>query len=131
MVPTRTTSANTVRIRLLAKNDPSRDQNESSRGADATRWERVANRAKEPARTSTRKPSSTGPIADWVNEWTEVMVPDRVRKVPKIVRANADITRTKFHACSIPRRCWTSEEWMRSEERRVGKGCRCWRGAEG
>ena len=41
-------------------------------------------------------------MADWVNEWTEAIVPDRVRNVPRIVRAKAVITSTKFHACSAP-----------------------------
>ena len=71
---------------------------------------RVANRPA--ASTRTKKPSSTGPIADWVKEWTEVIVPERVRKVPRMVRANAEMTSTKFHAWSIPRRCCTRDEWM-------------------
>ena len=53
-------------------------------------------------------------MADCVNEWTELIVPDRVRKVPRMVRAKALITRTKFHAWSIPRRCWTNPEWMKA-----------------
>src|SRR5690606_15687119 len=114
MVPTRTTRANTVRRRLLARNEPSREAKLSSLGAEATRWERLAKRANDPASTTTRKPSRTGPMADWVNECTEVIVPDRVRKVPRIVSANAEMTSTKFHAWSIPRRCWTSEEWMKA-----------------
>src|SRR5690606_40262873 len=92
----------------------SRDQNESRRGAEETRWERVANRANEPPSTTTRNANRTGPMADWVNEWTEVMVPERVKKVPRMVRAKAEMTRTKFHACNIPRRCCTREEWMKA-----------------
>ena len=53
-------------------------------------------------------------MADWVKEWTELIVPDRVRKVPRMVRAKALITSTKFHAWSIPRRCWTNPEWMKA-----------------
>src|SRR5690606_19792194 len=98
MVPTNTTRAKTVSNRLLAKKVPSRDQNESRRGAEETRWERVANRANEPPSTTTRNANRTGPMADWVNEWTEVMVPERVKKVPRMVRAKAEMTRTKFHA---------------------------------
>jgi len=45
------------------------------------------------------------PIADCVNEWTELMVPDRVRNVPRIVREKALMTNTKFQAWSMLRRC--------------------------
>lgn len=57
-----------------------------------------------------RNPSRTGPIADWVNEWTDATVPDRVRKVPRIVKANAVITNTKFQAWRAPRLIWTRAE---------------------
>src|SRR5690606_18523675 len=89
-----------------------RDQNESRRGADATRCERAANRANEPASTRTKKPSSPGPNADWVKEWTEAIVPERGRKVPSMARTTAGMTSTKVHAWTIPRRCRTRDEWM-------------------
>ena len=40
------------------------------------------------------------------------MVPERVRNVPKMVSANVEITRTRFHACSMPLRRCTMAEWM-------------------
>ena len=64
----------------------------------------------ETARTKTRNPRSAGPIADWVKEWTELIVPDLVRNVPRMVRENAPITRMKFQAWSMFRRCWTMAE---------------------
>ena len=77
----------------------------------ATRSARSANRVSEPATTSSRNPSSAGPTADWVKLCTEAITPERVRNVPSRVRANAAITSTKFHACSMPRRSWTAAEW--------------------
>ena len=44
-----------------------------------------------------------GPTVDWLKACTEAMTPDRVRNVPRIVRANVVITRMKFHACNMPR----------------------------
>ena len=32
-------------------------------------------------------PKKRGPIADWANAWTEESTPERVRKVPKIIRS--------------------------------------------
>ncbi len=49
-------------------------------------------------------------MADWVKEWTELIVPDRVRNVPKIVSEKAEITKTKFHAWRVPLRCCTMAE---------------------
>ena len=64
------------------------------------------------AATNPRKPSSHGPIADWVNEWTELRTPERVRNVPRIVRQNVAMTSERFQTRSIPRRSCTITEWM-------------------
>ena len=40
------------------------------------------------------------------------MMPDRVRKVPRIVSENVATRSERFQTLSIPRRCWTSTEWM-------------------
>ncbi len=31
-----------------------------------------------------------------------------------MVNEKAEITNTKFHACSMPRRCWTRPEWRKA-----------------
>jgi len=90
---------------LLIRNVPSRETNDSMRCDEATRCARVEKRVNDPTRTRTRNPSNAGPIADCVNEWTELMVPDRVRNVPRIVREKALMTNTKFQAWSMLRRC--------------------------
>src|SRR3970040_2236621 len=97
--------AKTASSRLLTKKPPSLDTNDARRGDVATRWERMENRVKEPTRTSTKKPSKAGPMADWVKEWTELIVPDRVRRVPRMVRENAEITNTRSQAWSMPLLC--------------------------
>ncbi len=49
-------------------------------------------------------------MADCVKLCTDTITPDRVKNVPRIVRENAAMTSTKFHACSMPRRTWTTAE---------------------
>ena len=66
IVPTRTVKAKTVSSRLLSRNTPSLLASDSSRGEDATRWTRIANRAREPTTTTPRNPRMVGPTADWV-----------------------------------------------------------------
>ncbi len=96
---------------MLSRKTPSRLASESRRGEDATTCDRSANRPKESTSTTTRNHRSTGPIADWVKLCTETMTPERVRNVPRMVRANVAITSTKFQACSMPRRSCTTAEW--------------------
>ena len=47
----------------------------------------------------------------WVNACTDAMTPERVRKVPKIVRLNVRITSAMFQSFSIRRRSWIMTEW--------------------
>ena len=46
--------------------------------------------------------------------WTEKMVPERVRKVPKMVRAKVEMISTRFQAWSMPRRRCTTAEWRKA-----------------
>ena len=55
-----------------------------------------------------------GPIADWVNEWTLAMTPERVRNVPSNVRQKVVITSAEVQIRSAPRRSATIEEWMKA-----------------
>ena len=57
------------------------------------------------------KPRNQGPIELWVNEWIELTIPERVRKVPKSERLNAKITSSTFQTFSIPRFSWIITEW--------------------
>jgi hypothetical protein len=49
-----------------------------------------------------------------VNEWIELRIPDRVRKVPKSASANAPTTRRTFQIFSIPRFSWIITEWRKA-----------------
>ena len=42
---------------------------------------------------------------------TEVMTPDRVRKVARMVKLKVAMTSEMFHTRSRPRRSWTMTEW--------------------
>ena len=59
-----------------------------------------------------KKPSSSGPMVPLLKAWTESTTPDRVRKVPRMVSENVATSRLRFQTRSIPRRSWTSTEWM-------------------
>ncbi len=64
--------------------------------------------------TTIRNPRSTGPTSDCVKEWTEMIVPERVRKVPNMVSEKVVITKIRFQAWSIPRLLCTTAEWMKA-----------------
>src|SRR5665213_3139902 len=63
------------------------------------------------SRTTPKKPSSSGPMVDSENECTDWMTPDRVRKVPRMVRLKVATTNVRFQIRSSPRRCCTITEW--------------------
>ena len=46
-----------------------------------------------------------------VNAWTDETIPERVRKVPRIVSTKVPTTRLTFQSRSIPRRSCTIAEW--------------------
>ena len=51
-------------------------------------------------------------MSDSVKAWTELMTPERVRNVPRIVRQKVAMTSDRFQTRSIPRRSCTITEWM-------------------
>ena len=120
VVPNRTVNANRVIRKLFRRMNPSRDESESSRGDDATVPALSVNKASEPKTTTARNPRRAGPTADWLKAWIDAMTPERVMKVPKMVRAKVAMMRTKFHACNIDRRCCTTAEWMKAVAARKG-----------
>ena len=56
-------------------------------------------------------PSSHGPTVCAPKLWTLLTMLDRVRNVPNSVSANVEMTSTRFHTFSIPRRSCTITEW--------------------
>ncbi|MCZ7524980.1 MAG: hypothetical protein M5U14_00460 [Acidimicrobiia bacterium] len=109
-VPSSTTKANPAKARLLARNAASRDTGESMRPGARSRSPRQATRATPVAVTTPRKVSSHGPMADSEKACTELTTPERVRKVPRIVRQKVAITSDRFQTRSMPRRSWTITE---------------------
>ncbi len=58
-----------------------------------------------------KKPSSSGPMADSLKACTLSTTPERVRKVPRMVRANVAHSSDRFQTRSMPRRSCTITEW--------------------
>ena len=50
-------------------------------------------------------------MVDVEKECTDWRTPERVRKVPRMVREKVAITSERFQIRSSPRRCWTITEW--------------------
>src|SRR5262249_25239689 len=111
-VPVSTTSAKPANNKLFIKNAASRETGESIRPGDLSLSPRHAMRATPPNAQMPRKVSSHGPMLDSENACTELMTPERVRNVPRIVRQNVAMTSDRFQTRSIPRRSCTITEWM-------------------
>ena len=105
-------NANTVKITLLARNAPSREIGESIDPGDRSRSPRHAMSPSDTTTVTPKKASSHEPTGPSPNAWTELMTPDRVMNVPRIVSENVATSRLRFHTRSMPRRSWTSTEWM-------------------
>ncbi len=112
IVPSRTMKANTVKITLLARNAPSREMGESIEPGDRSRSPRHAINPSDTMTMTAKKASSHDPTGPSPNAWTELITPDLVRNVPRIVRENVATSRLRFQTRSIPRRSCTSTEWM-------------------
>ena len=65
---------------------------------------RSARRTTTRQRAAARKTRIVGPIALWVNEWTELKTPDRVMNVPRMVSRNVAITSVTVQPLSTPLR---------------------------
>ena len=110
-VPSSTTNANTANSTLLARNAASRDNGESMRPG---RTQAVAAPRDQPDRDGhdqrRRSRGSTGRSRYSVNAWTESSTPERVMKVPRIVRENVAHSNDRFQTRNIPRRSCTITE---------------------
>src|ERR1700722_1647812 len=100
-------NANPTKSTLLRRNAPSRPSGASIPPGERSRSPRQAIKPNPTMTTAKKKPMSNGPSEDWENAWTEVMTPERVKKVPRMVRANVAIDRERFHTRIRPRRSWT------------------------
>jgi hypothetical protein len=89
---------------LLPTKVASREAVASMRPGDRSGQARVAISPYPPARTSARKARYIGPTADAAKVWTDESTLPRVRKVPKVVSANAPTASARFQTRSMPRR---------------------------
>ena len=109
-VPKKTVKAAATRNRLFRRNMDSRETTESSTPSARRRSTREASSENDPRSTSARKARKKTPIEPWVKEWTEPMIPERVRNVPKSVRPNVRKIRARFQSLSMRRRSWIITE---------------------
>src|SRR6266566_8233080 len=96
--------------RLLSKKLPSREITESNSCSGCSFGKRKTNRAMLNTITMQRNARKYAPIAEYANEWTELMIPLRTSKVPNMERAKEAITRLRFQTLSIPLRSCTIAE---------------------
>jgi len=60
-------------------------------------------------------------MEDCAKEWTLAIAPERVRKVPKMVRKKVRQTRQTFHTLRRPRRSWIMTECTNALAVKSGK----------
>ena len=110
IVPQSTTIVMPTNSRFVSRNEASRETTEVIRPLARSAGRRHTISAVPTATVRNVNPMSSGPIEDSANAWTEEMIPERVRKVPKIDIANAATASETFQTRSIPRfSCTTTE----------------------
>ena len=100
-VPQKTAKHNTTKTILLNKNPLSRDVNDSIFLGDFKSSNLLYIKPKDVNKIKKTNDKKIGPRDDSVNECTELITPDLVRKVPKIHRVNVKMIRTIFHNLNI------------------------------
>ena len=109
-MPKKTVKAVARRNTLFSRNADSRERIESSTPSARSRSIRQARSEKGATRTTARKARKNHPIEPWVKAWTDPMMPERVRNVPKMVRPKVRMTSDRFQSFSMPRRSWIITE---------------------
>jgi hypothetical protein len=114
IVPRKTVKATATRRRLFKRNADSREMSESSSPWALSFSPRQARREREKRRTTPMNERKKIPMEDCVNEWTEPIIPERVRNVPNWVREKVSTIRVRFQTRSIRRRSWIMTEWRKA-----------------
>ncbi len=110
IVPTSTINAKAAKTTLLAMNAPSRESGESILPTERSSSPRQPISPTVTTTMTAKKPSSAGPTPPSANACTEAMTPERVRKVPRMVRANVAQMSDRFQTRNMPRRSCTMTE---------------------
>ena len=104
-------TAKSTKRRLLSRNAPSR----LSGGVDpAGRPQAVpapGDQAHAGHHHDAEEAQEQPPMSESEKAWTDSITPDRVRKVPRMVRLKVEMTSERFQTRSSPRRSWTITEW--------------------
>ena len=100
-VPQKTEKHNTTKTILLNKNPLSLEVNDSIFLTDFNSFLLKYIRPNETTIIKNTNVKKIGPREEAVNEWTELITPDLVRKVPKIQSVNVMIIKDMFHKRSI------------------------------
>ena len=95
-MPSSTTKAKPTKSTLLSRNAPSRPSGASMPPGERRRSPRQAMSPKPTMTTAKKNPMRSGPSVDSEKAWTEVMTPERVRKVPRMVRAKVAMDSERF-----------------------------------
>src|SRR5207244_5893611 len=90
--PDRTARVTPGKRTLLRRKADSRLTGAAGRSLPTRPGRRQTRSPSDPVRAMAMAARNQGPIADWVNEWTLAMTPERVRKVPSNVRQKVVIT---------------------------------------
>ena len=77
---------------------------------ERSRSPRQAIRPKPTMTTAKKKPMRIGPSEDSEKACTEVITPERVRNVPRMVSEKVAMDSERFQTRIRPRRSWTSTE---------------------
>ena len=111
-VPSKTTNAKTAKITLFAKNAASRDNGESMMPGLRSLSPRQPIRKTETTNTTAKNERNHAPIPLSLNACTLFNTPERVKKVPRIVKLKVATSNEIFHTRNIPRRSCTNTEWI-------------------
>ena len=102
-MPSSTTSVKAANTKLLAMSDPVRLNADCSRLPPLMLPARQATSPTHAAQLKPKNPSRAGPMADSVKECTDTSTPERVKKVPRIVRLKAAQMSDRFQTARMPR----------------------------
>ena len=100
-MPQNTAKHITTKIKLLNKKPLSLEETDSIFLGDFKTFIRENIKPNEVARIIKTNDKNTGPREDSVKECTELITPERVKKVPKIQRLNVKMISTIFHTRSM------------------------------
>jgi hypothetical protein len=113
-VPRSTVKVMPTNTRLFTRMLVSRETTAESWPWGTSRCPRVAISTMEITSRMAMNTRKVGPMSDWVKECTELKMPERVMKVPRIVRMKLARARLMVHILSIRLRSWTMVECMKA-----------------